>query len=56
MQKWKPILPHAAPGLRDRRKDGALMNEYMEMILVASPLLVIAAAVAFAAYWITRKK
>ncbi len=32
------------------------MNEYFEMILIALPLLVISAAVAFAAYWITRKK
>lgn len=32
------------------------MNEYMEMILVASPLLLLAFGVAFAAYWITKKK
>lgn len=32
------------------------MNEYLEMILLASPLLILAVGVAFAAYWITRKK
>lgn len=31
------------------------MNEYLEMILIASPLLLLSAGVAGAAYWMYRR-